>query len=158
MKPSRLLRNYISFTIPGKALDLACGNGRNSLFLAKNGFEVDAVDGSDVAIQTVKQMHPNIHAVCRDLDNWSIPPDRYDLIANIRYLNRHLFPGIQKGLKPGGLLIFQSFAGKPEDPYCLSENELKGSFPDLQTLFYEEKSIDPPGRFSITAALVAKKP
>lgn len=157
LSPSWLVEKYSSFARVGTALDIACGNGRNSLFLAEKGFRVDALDISDVAIRNVKQMHPDIHAKCRDLDHFDIPPGRYDLIANIKYLNRYLLPTIPTGLKPGGILIFQSFTGDAQDSYCLADNELRQMFSGLKTLFYEEKDIDPPGRFAGTACLVAIK-
>lgn len=52
----------------GKALDIAAGLGRNSLFLAEKGFEVDAVELSDVAVEKLKNLHKNINVIQEDLD------------------------------------------------------------------------------------------
>lgn len=156
LAPSKVLEKYHSHTKPGRALDIACGNGRNSLFLAQKGFVVDALDVSPVAIKAVNKLHDNICARCLDLDEWSVPADYYDLIVNIRYLNRHLFSTIPYGLKPGGLLIFETFASTDTSHvYCLAENELRHTFPTLTPLYYEEQPIEPPGKFSRTACLVA---
>lgn len=156
--PSALLKQHCDAVVSGRALDIACGNGRNSLALAQRGFDVDAVDISDVAIGDVKRLHKNISACCRDLDSWVIPESRYHLIVNINFLSRRLFPQIYNGLKPGGRLIFQAFVGKPGERYCLEKGELRRAFAALDIILYREIDIDPPGRFSATATLVAGKP
>lgn len=156
--PSELVQQYYTLAHPGRALDLACGNGRNSLFLAQKQFRVDAVDISDVAIQQLKKKHPDINALCRDLDTWKIPGNHYDVILNIRFLDRRLINYIKKGLKPGGLLIFQSFTGQKDTAYCLAENELCRLFSGFKIVFYEEKPTDTSARFEKTASLVAQKP
>ena len=77
---------------PGKkALDIAAGTGRHAIFLASQGFSVDAVDISEVGLAEFAGKHPNITAVCADLDQFKIPADRYDLIVNVKFLNRQLF-------------------------------------------------------------------
>ena len=156
--PSRLVARYYADAPPGNALDIACGNGRNSIFLAEKGFQVDAVDISDVAIARLKAQHPHINALCRDLDQWHIPSRRYGLIINIRFLERRLFSRIETGLTHGGLLIFQSFVGAPGASYCLEKGELRDIFPSLRILHYEEKPTGASGRFKATASLVAQKP
>ncbi len=159
LTPSKIVKQFGKLIQPsGRALDLACGNGRNSLFLAKKGFEVDAVDISDVAINRLQKKHnPSIKASCTDLDIWTIPQNRYDLILNIRFLDRRLFSQITAGLKPGGLLIFQSFIGKKETRYCLNKNELRHAFLSLDIIFHEEKPTRPGSRFEETVSLVARK-
>ncbi len=109
LAPSPLLTRFAPLATVGKALDLACGNGRNSIYLAERGFFVDAVDISTVATNRLAGKHPNINVICTDLDTWSVPQNRYELIVNIRFLDRRLFPMIRNGLKPGGVLIFESF-------------------------------------------------
>ncbi len=159
LTPSKIVKQYYKLLRPsGTALDLACGNGRNSLFLAQKGFEVDAVDISDVAITRLQKKHiPSIKASCTDLDTWIIPQNQYDLILNIRFLDRRLFSQIAAGLKPGGLLVFQSFIGKKETRYCLKKNELRHAFLSLDIIFYEEKPTEPGSRFEETVSLVASK-
>ena len=156
--PSALITQQCDAVAFGRALDIACGNGRNSLALAQRGFDVDAVDISDVAICDVNRLHKNISACCRDLDIWAIPESRYNLIVNINFLNRRLFPLIYKGLKPGGRLIFQAFVGEPGERYCLEKGELRQAFDALDIIFYRETAINSPGRFSAKASLVADRP
>jgi SAM-dependent methyltransferase len=157
-EPSPILTKYWSLASVSNALDIACGNGRNSLFLAEKGFTVDAVDISTVATDRLKAQNPDINVICTDLNAWDIPANRYDLISNIRFLDRRLFPLIQEGLKPGGMLIFESFLNCETDPYCLKQNELLRAFHSFRIVYYEEQKIEEPGRFDQTASLVAIKP
>ncbi len=158
LAPSFLVAQYALLGPCGKALDIACGNGRNSLFLAEKGFKVEAVDISSVALDRVAGLHPGITALCLDIDGWMIPKNKYDLIANIRFLDRRLFPMIVDGLKPGGVLIFESFAGGEGDLYCVKKNELLHAFFALHIVFYEEKKLEEGGRFDQAAGLVGIKP
>jgi SAM-dependent methyltransferase len=157
LSPSLLVEQYVSLAACGKALDLACGTGRNSLFLARKGFRVEAVDISRTAIDRLAGLHPGITARCLDLDTWEIPENEYDLILNIRFLDRRLFPGITAGLKPGGILIFESFTAEEEDRFCLMKNELLHAFSDLDRIHYSEKKLEGEGRFKGTACFVGVK-
>jgi SAM-dependent methyltransferase len=155
--PSQLLKDFIQHAPPGRALDIACGSGGNSLFMEKMGFTVDAVDISTVALQRLASHAGNIRPICQDLDDWTIPENSYELIANIRFLDRRLFPMIEKGLKPGGVLIFESFTGGKDNRFCLTANELIRVFASLHVIYYEEKKIKDSHRFEKTASLVAIK-
>lgn len=148
-----------------RALDLAAGLGGNSIYLADQGFDVDAVDISDVAVGRLKGRHPRVTPICADLDQYAISVQTYDLILNIHFLNRRLFPLIMEGLKPGGVLIMETFLeGDPQEArettcrdYLLRPNELLHAFLKLHILFYEEKENVPPIRASHLATLVARR-
>lgn len=148
-KPSQILKDFYRYAKPGRALDLAAGMGRNACFLAQNGFEVDAVDISDVAVGHLKNRFQNLHSINADLDDFDIPKESYNLIVNIRFLNRNLFPKLVAGLVPGGMIIFETYlvGGKPaeEGPSCkdyfLQPNELLKAFSDLRIVFYQEFSV-----------------
>jgi SAM-dependent methyltransferase len=155
--PSNIVTKYWHLATPGKALDIASGGGRNSIFLAQNGFSVDAVDISMVAAERLEGLHVNIQVLCEDLDSWKIPRDQYDLIINIRFLDRKLFPQIQAGLKNGGLLIFESFVNGETDKYCLFTNELLHVFSNFRIVFYEEKKTKHGEKYDRMASLVAFK-
>jgi len=162
--PSDILTRFYHLAPPGRALDIASGMGRNALFLAQKGFEVEAVDVSDVAVKALGGRHPRIHAACQDLDAVDIESRHYQLIVNVRYLNRRLFPLIIEGLRPDGVLIFETYIEKPEyegrptrRDYLLRENELLHGFLSLQIVYYEEKrGTGSMGPFR-TASLVARK-
>jgi SAM-dependent methyltransferase len=156
-EPSSILTQYWPLASVGKALDIACGNGRNSVFLAERGFAVDAVDISIVATDQLEGKHPNINVICVDLDTWEIPLNRYQLIVNIRFLDRRLFPLIRDGLRFGGIVIFESFLDGETDIYCLKQEELIRAFESLNIVYYKEKKIDPAGKFDRIASLVARK-
>ena len=145
--PSRLLTAYHHLAPPpGRALGLASGNCRNAQFLAQKGYAVDAVDISDVALKKYGKHSPNLNPICADLDTFDIPPSTYQLIVNIRFLNRRLFPYIIEGLKPGGCLIFESFLDTPQPnphhptcrDYLLRENERLVVFLKLKIVYYSE--------------------
>ena len=155
--PSPILKKYCRLAACGNALDVACGNGRNSVFLASKGFVVDAVDISTVATTQLAGKNPNINIICADLDDWDIPQNRYALIANVRFLDRRLFPLIQNGLRTGGVLIFESFMDGEKDKHCLKQNELLWAFKSMRIVYYEEKKADHSEKFDQIASLVAIK-
>lgn len=156
-EPSSMLKRYWDLASCSNALDIACGNGRNSIFLAEQGFVVDAVDISRVATDHLAGINPNINVICADLDTWEFPRNRYDLIVNIRFLDRRLFPMIQDGLRTGGVLIFESFMDEEKDKYCLKQNELLRAFQSFRVVYYEEKKTENSEKFELTACLVAIK-
>jgi SAM-dependent methyltransferase len=160
-----IVKQYVELAGGKNALDIAAGNGRNALFLARQGFGVDAVDIADTGLARFAGKHPGIQAICADLDDFDIPASRYDLIINIKYLNRRLFPYIREGLAPGGVLIFETFlesqhpaADQPGCPaYLLRENELLHAFLSLQIIFYNEAKDDADSAAARLASLVGIK-
>lgn len=164
--PSEIVRDFCRLTGPGRALDLAAGSGRNAVFLAAQGFVVDALDISDAGLALFSGLHPNIRGACADLDTYEIPAQRYDLIVNTLYLNRRLFPQISEGLKTGGVLLFESLLERPgqageEGPcrdYLLRPNELLHAFLRLRVIHYSESWGRAAAGTKPTAALVAVKP
>jgi len=155
--PSPIVKSFFDLAPCGNALDIACGNGRNSLFLADRGFVVDAVDISTVATKHLAARDSKVNVICQDLDAWEIPQNRYELVVNIRFLDRRLFPMIQGGLRLGGVLIFESFVGGKKDEYCLKQDELLQAFQSLHTVYYKENQADHSDTFEQTVSLVAIK-
>jgi len=157
LTPSELLEEFIDQAPQGKALDIACGNGRNSIFMNKRGFTVDAIDISTVATQKLNERNLGINVKCMDIDTLTIPENSYELIINIRFLERRLFPMIEKGLKPGGLLLFESFTGGKNEKFCLKPNELLHIFPTLRVIYYKEQNIEDSDKFESSVSLAAIK-
>ena len=163
--PSTIVKQFYGLAAGKSALDIAAGNGRNALFLAEQGFAVDAVDISDAGLNLFAGKHAGVRPICADLDHFDIPPNQYDLIINIKYLSRRLFPYIREGLKQGGVLIFQTFLdsrdGGNEQPlrrdYRLRENELLHAFLSLKVLLYREGREESPEEAAYLATLVAVK-
>ena len=104
-EPNITIQSYFHLAEPGKALDIAAGNGRNSVFLAEQGFAVEAVDISKTGLDIIKGIRSDIELINEDLDTYQIRKNRYDLILNINFLQRRLFPYIKAGLKRKGILI-----------------------------------------------------
>jgi SAM-dependent methyltransferase len=164
-EPATIVKQYFKLTAGKRALDIAAGNGRNAIFLANQGLAVDAVDISDTGLAQFAGKHPAIHPVCADLDDFEIPADRYDLIINIKYLNRRLFPYIREGLVPGGVLIFETLLDSPDSTkhkpscrdYLLRENELLHAFLSLKIVLYKETEDAHHDETAFSASLVAIK-
>lgn len=159
---SDIVRRFFRLASGPLALDLAAGAGRNSTFLAEHGFRVDAVDISDEGLSRVR--HPGVRRVCADLDAFDIPAERYDLIVDVLYLNRRLFPQVIDGLRPGGLLVFESLLLEPGQDagghcrdYFLRPNELLRAFSPLRVLHYHEGPEQGADEGRQLASLVARR-
>ncbi len=165
-KPSDFLAANIDLLPRGRVLDIAMGNGRNAVFMAKMGFEVEGVDVSREAIQKAKELAKKegvrIKAVLADLEkDYRIEKEHYDVIMCFNYLQRSLFPDIKRGIKPGGMVIYETFIidqakfGKPRNPeYLLKYNELLEAFRDFRCLRYREGIISD---YKAVAGIVAQK-
>lgn len=145
-EPSRLLVEAVRGRKPGKAIDLGMGEGRNAIFLAKNGWQTTGVDLSDVAVEQAKKRAAEagvkLDAVIDGLDHYDLGHDRWDLIA-LFYVHAwyhgakpHSVERLRAALKPGGLLVIEGFAGKEE--YMFQPNELLHDFEGLKILRYED--------------------
>lgn len=164
--PAPVVRQFYRRAPLGRALDLACGNGRNACFLAERGFEVDAVDISEVGLRRFVCRSPAINRICQDLATFVIRPGRYQMILNIRFLQRDLYPALQAGLAPGGLLIFETYL-EEKDPaaasrfrpeHLLKSGELPRAFSELQTIAYHEGPSQTDGSPARKASLIARRP
>lgn len=147
----------------GKALDLACGAGRNSGYLAVRGWEVTAVDGASVGIDLLRSRHPLVRARVADLEagDFAIEADRWDLILSCYYLQRDLFPAMKAGVRPGGYILAIAHIPGPEEEANFKRGapgELRGFFADWEIQHdYEGPSRDPAHRRPV-AEIVARKP
>lgn len=131
------------------ALDIACGEGRNSIFLAHHGFSVTGVDISDVGLAkaAARAAMEGVEVDFRrvDLEQYEII-ERYDLILNFNFLLRELIPKELMALRPGGLLLFDTIMESPQllanhkQSYLLRHGELVRLFENRagKILFSEE--------------------
>ncbi len=165
--PARLVAEQAAGMNPGRALDLACGTGRNALWLAKRGWQVAAIDGAPSAIENLKEQVEvaglPIDARTADLTdpNFYIELEAWDLILVSYYLDRKLFGAIKDGLKPGGMaiVIVHTVVGdeQPTD-HRLRLGELAGYFPQwTKTHTYEGDSRDAEHKRPV-AEIAATKP
>ena len=158
--PSRWLPEIEAHLKPphqdARALDLACGPGRNAVWLAERGWTVDAWDLSDVALSILvcEREERGAHGFPlpidvreTDLDADEIPPATYALVLNMLFLDRRLWPAMAAALRPGGLLAFETFVDLPggrrsevSPEHLLRPGELQASFEalGLTTLLHDE--------------------
>lgn len=151
----------------GDALDVASGRGRHALWLAARGWRVTALDRSPEAIaelgEEARRRGLAVTAVTRDLESGDadLGRDRYDLIVVVHYLHRPLFPALLDALRPGGLLVYETFTrrqadrGKPTNPaFLLDDGELRQLVAPLEVLAYREGAFDDRD----VASVVGRKP
>lgn len=180
--PAGILTELWPLLPAGAALDLACGRGRNALFLAENGRHVTAVDWSGATLDILKERakalgipvrriqrmeeaktpaRAGIDLVQADLEAVALPANRYSVILCVRYLQRSLFPQICRALRPAGMLLLETytkaqldFSGGPRDPaHLLNTGELRRAFPELEVVFYRELRAE-----QGIASLASRKP
>ena len=148
-----------------KALDLACGAGRNAVYLAERGWDVTACDisleGLRKAQDLARERGIRLKLFCQDLETVQLPVCYFDLILCFFYLQRDLFPQIKAALRPHGLLVYKTyttdqlrFPGRPRHPlHMLQPQELSEAFRDFRVLCYQE-FVKERG----VAQLIAQKP
>lgn len=167
-EPASFLKEHIHRLPLGKALDLAMGTGRNAIFLAMNGYEVDGIDFSEVAVKKVKARAKRkslaIHSLQADLTHYRIAENSYDLIVNLYFLERTLFPQIKEGLREGGMILFETYTieqpryGRPHNPdHLLKPNELIHRFSDFHIIYYHERVDEGEEGPKAIASLLAQK-
>jgi 2-polyprenyl-3-methyl-5-hydroxy-6-metoxy-1,4-benzoquinol methylase len=164
-RPHAFLRQHLALLPRGRALELAMGEGDTALFLAQQGFSVTGIDISAVAVerslQLCQQAGVAIDAHCMDLRTITLPKDTYDVVACFYYLQRSLFPQIINTLKPGGMVIYETYTreqaqyGHPTNPnYLLCPNELLEAFRDLRIRAYRDVIVAGP---KAIASLIGEK-
>ena len=165
-EPSRFLKEF-AYLLPtsGDALDAACGGGRNSVFLAKAGMRVTAVDSSarglDQARELAQQHALEINWVHADLETFDLPVSAYDLAIVFYFRHPKFYARLRTALRPGGMLIYQTFtrdqlqfAKGPRNPeHLLKPGELLTAFADWKIVFYRETTL-----VEAMGSLVARKP
>ena len=166
LNPSQFLVDNIDLLPKGRALDIAMGNGRNSVYLAGMGLEVEGVDISPEAVRSTLELSRksdvNLSARVADLEgNYHIEKGAYDVIICFNYLHRPLIPWIKDGLRTGAMVVYETFIvdqarfGKPKNPdHLLKHNELLDMFRDFRCLRYREGIIE--NRKAI-AGIIAEK-
>jgi tellurite methyltransferase len=129
----------------GKALDLACGAGRNAFYLAGLGWRVTAVDRSPAALALLRERAEpagiiDIRHADLERGDFLIQPNSFDLICDILYLQRGLFEPIREGVRPGGVFAGVILLAEPgrDSPFRLGPGELRRQFESWKILYYSE--------------------
>jgi rhodanese-related sulfurtransferase len=167
-RPSPFLADVIDRIPRGRALDLAAGHGREAVFLALSGFDVEAWDHAPEALAkahtlaarngvTITTREENLES--RSIE---IPEGAFALVTCFRFLHRPLLPKMERAVAPGGHLVYETFRigqeryGRPKSPrYLFQDGELKRTFPTLEVVHYEEiAGVEGP----VMARLLARRP
>jgi tellurite methyltransferase len=170
-KPHQLLVKAVGSLAPGRALDIACGAGRHSIYLASLGWEVTAVDSSPVGIEVTRQRAADagvaFETVVADLEKhqFKIEPSHYDLICDFYYLQRDLFAAIKAGLRRDGTFVGsihilgdEPHAETMNPAFLLNPDELRSIFTGWTIDYYHEGRWDDPDHKHSDAEIIARRP
>ncbi len=176
--PSPFLAALLPRLPKGKVLDVATGRGRHAYFMATQGFSVHGIDRNrealeflDAQAQEAGQLPITTEYVDLETDDLQ-PPDlgteMYDVILVFFYLYRPLFPQLLKALKPGGVILYETFLLENHihrqhprrKEFCLETNELLTLLQGLQILHYDEGDHTGTSKTdrAFTARAMARKP
>jgi len=157
--PSPVLRDYLPAIPDGRVLDVATGTGRNALFLAAEGYTVDALDRSRVGLRRTREtardrgVADSVCPIQGDVETYAFPTEAYALITISFYRAVDRFPDIKEALVPGGYLFVEHHlrsaeptpSGPSSDRYRFAANELLHACLDLTVLYYDETTERRPG-------------
>ena len=147
--PVTLIEDWLPQLPVGKALDVACGAGRNALLLAHAGFDVDAIDisheGLTKARAKAESQGFDINWIEQDLDQPYCFDDDYDLIVVMWYVNLPLISKLCDHLAPSGFLLSEEHLvtdreviGPRTADYRVATGALREAVSGLEILHYEE--------------------
>ena len=171
--PSALLATWIDRLPRGRALDLACGAGRNTLFLARYGFDATGIDISAVGLERaqISAMEAGLRIEWRrrDLDEPLNISERFQVVCLFRYVNRALIRELPNLLAPGGILIVEEhlavdtsqldapIVGPRNPEFLVHPGELASLLTGLKALHHAEGVVtDPDGRRAALARFVGR--
>lgn len=170
-EPAAILRDALPWISPeGVALDVACGAGRNALFLAERGWKVLGMDlsveGLRILAGRARERRLAVLPVLGDAARFQLRPDSVDLVVNTHFLLRSAFPLLRSTLRPGGLVVFETFSvveldelgGDIRREFALEHGELLQAFSGFEVLMHEEGVFQRDDGERGLARLVARKP
>jgi 2-polyprenyl-3-methyl-5-hydroxy-6-metoxy-1,4-benzoquinol methylase len=142
--PNAFLARTVSGLKPGRALDVAMGQGRNAVFLAKQGWDVTGYDIADTGLEAARSAAEKagvrINAVHATHDDFDFGRDQWDLIVMTYTLadmeNAAFLRRVKDSLKPGGIIVMEEMnaGGTGKGP----ANALFRSFQELRVIHYED--------------------
>lgn len=166
--PSPLVAEFADSLPEGRVLDVATGTGRDALFLAERGYEVDALDISDAALAAARERAAErsltVNWVQADVESYCFPERTYDVVTVSFFDALGRLSAIKRALKPGGILLYEHHLQSNEpidrgpngDRYRFGSNDLLRACLDLTVLQYEETTREEDGRTSAVVTLVAR--
>ena len=162
--------------ITGGVLDLACGRGRNGLFLVRHNVPVIFADNNEAHLQFIQAALEDASPIAAQSECWLVDfeVDRgegrnplagkvFDAVMVFNYLHRPLFPAIKEAIRPGGLIVYETFNqqqkqfGRPSNPdYLLQAGELRQVFDGWEIISDFDGEVSEPER--AISRLIARKP
>jgi SAM-dependent methyltransferase len=153
-EPSEWVQRWSHLVAPGgTVLDVACGSGRHMRWFAERGHTVKGIDRDPLALS---QAAEHGEAITADIENgpWPMGERQFDAVVVTNYLWRPLWPQLLASVKPGGVLIYETFAhgqasvGRPSRPeFLLQPGELLRVCAEWHTVAYEHGVLSEPTRF-----------
>lgn len=168
--PSPFLVNHAGVLAGQLALDVASGDGRHAIWLARHGLRVHALDISETAARLLADAARGedlaVASLVADLKDFPLPRATYDVVINMNFLHRPLLPHLAAALRPGGVLVFETFLteqaryGPPHNPaHLLEPGELPARFASLlDVVDYREGRAQRNGKTVHIASLLARRP
>ena len=165
--PTPLLVRTVEELPVGRALDLACGAGRNSLYLARRGWQVTAIDGSATAIEILRNRAQQeglaVETAVLDLAGHQYVPAEgsFDLVGVLYHLQRDLFEPAKSAVKPGGLflcIVHVTENAESKAAHSLHPGELGRYFAGWEILHSFEGQPEDTSHRRPVAEMVARRP
>jgi SAM-dependent methyltransferase len=168
--PDPLLERAVDAFPEGRALDVATGTGRNAVFLASEGYRVDALDQSRAGLEIAREnarergVADRLELVQTDVPTHGFPEAAYAVVTISFYRAIDRLTDIKAALEPGGYLFVQHHLrstdavdrGPSTDRYRFAANELLRACLDLTVLHYDERTEHRDGRQGATVRLLAR--
>jgi len=173
--PNDFLRSAVGTAVPGRALDVAMGEGRNAVYLASAGWKVTGFDVSEVGLERArehaKQAGVTIDTVHSSAENFDYGRDQWDLVvleyAPIHYDDLEFMERLRDSVRPGGYVLVETpvewqdaKTKRPRVPGDLEPGELKSLFSGFEMVFYREAigMSDWFPRETLIVRMLARKP
>lgn len=169
--PSPWLVDCLPEAPMGRALDVACGAGRNALYLAERGYAVTGVDISGEALSRARRSARTrglkVDWIERDLDTGPGVRGPFDLIVLVRYVDLALLRALCRELAPAGCLVLEEHlaterddvAGPRNPAFRVPSGALGRAVRELEMIdSFEGEVVDPDGRPAVVARLFARRP
>jgi len=149
-QPAAIVVDAVKLMPPGRALDLACGRGRNAVFLVEQGWSVVGIDGSAAVMEGID---PRVTTRVLDLERNPLPyeNDSFDMVCIIHFLHRPQFGEARRVTRPGGAVVsaIHTTRSTMNPKYTLAIGELRSFFDGWEIIVDREDQI---------AEVVARKP